>query len=123
MTGSTNTTHPAEGIAAAIPSNLPGLLSLLLSFSALRDWVKLFVIGGAIETSRRCLMMAWSAFLESFWLTACFDDNDMSYSEFICAIEPLEVCSCVISLDWILFWLSKNSTWSEPVCAIAVSQC
>lgn len=77
-----NTTTPSTGMDAMSSLNLPGILSLLLSFSALRDWIKLFVIGGAIESARRCLMMVWAWIIESFWLTACFDETDMSYSKF-----------------------------------------
>ncbi|KAI0940966.1 hypothetical protein AcV7_003195 [Taiwanofungus camphoratus] len=70
------------------------LLSMILSGSALRDWLKFIVIGSVIETCRRLLFSSWRSFLESFWITASFDDDDISY-------------------NWILFWLSKNPSWSK----------
>lgn len=76
------TTEAGQAVPAQLAFNLSTLLSLLLSFSALRDWVKLIVIGGAIETCRRSAMRLWSTFMESFWLTASFDENDSSYSKF-----------------------------------------
>lgn len=86
-TVASNATNSATGMDAMSSLNLPGILSLLLSFSALRDWVKLFVIGGAIESARRCLMMVWAWIIESFWLTACFDETDMSYSKFAFVLD------------------------------------
>ena len=74
VTNST-TTSPAS------PLNLPALLSFLLSFSALRDWLKLIVIGGVIETCRRFGLKLWSSLVESFWITACFDERDTCYSQ------------------------------------------
>ena len=71
----------ASPTSVASPLNLPGLLSFMLSFSALRDWLKLLVIGGAIETCRRMCIILWVSFVESFWITACFDETDVSYSE------------------------------------------
>ncbi len=71
----------ASSAPLASPLNLSTLISLLLSFSALRDWLKLIVIGGVIETCRRTCLRLWSSFIESFWITASFDENDPSYSE------------------------------------------
>ncbi|KAF7798694.1 hypothetical protein EIP86_009918 [Pleurotus ostreatoroseus] len=70
------------------------ILSLFLSFSALRDWLKLIVIGGVVETSRRLCLKLWSTFIEAFWITASFEEHDDSY-------------------NWILFWLSKHPKWRE----------
>ncbi|KAJ3527758.1 hypothetical protein NM688_g8085 [Phlebia brevispora] len=70
------------------------ILSLLLSFSALRDWLKLIVIGGTIETCRRMCLRLWHLFIESFWISACFNDHDESY-------------------NWVMFWLSKHPKWQQ----------
>ncbi|KIP02268.1 hypothetical protein PHLGIDRAFT_96183 [Phlebiopsis gigantea 11061_1 CR5-6] len=78
----------------AKPLNIPALLSFLLSFSALQDWLKLIVIGGVIETCRRFGLKLWSSLVESFWITACFDERDTCY-------------------NWIMFWLSKHPKWSQ----------
>ena len=76
-----NSTAPANGQGLFdAPFSISTILSLLLSFSALRDWLKLIVIGGAIETCRRSCMRLWSSVIESFWITASFDEHDQSYS-------------------------------------------
>lgn len=104
---------------SAMSFDLSTILSLLLSFSALRDWLKLIIIGGAIETCRRCCLRLWSTFIESFWITACFEQTDSSYSE----SSPPRVTAHLLNpdllvLDWILFWLSKHPKWSECVKSI-----
>lgn len=78
-TANPNATETA-GDSTTLPRlNLSSILSFLLSFAALRDWLKLIIIGGIIETSRRCGLRLWATLIDSFWLTACFDDNDTSY--------------------------------------------
>lgn len=89
----TNGTMPAgTATPVASPTDITSVLTLLLSFSALRDWVKLFVIGGAIETCRRSAMKIWSTFVEAFWITACFDERDESYSAFLYLGDPRPAC-------------------------------
>jgi mitochondrial chaperone BCS1 len=78
---SANVTETVISSSSLPPLTFSSIVSLLLSFSALRDWLKLIVIGGVIETSRRLSMRLWASFVESFWLTACFEQNDISYSE------------------------------------------
>lgn len=39
-------------------------------------------------------MQMWTTFIESFWITACFEERDISYT-------------------WLLYWLSKQPTWSR----------
>ncbi|GJE98557.1 P-loop containing nucleoside triphosphate hydrolase protein [Phanerochaete sordida] len=92
-----NGTASHAAAAVASPLSVPNLMSFLLSFSALREWLKLLVIGGLIETCRRLCMQSWTAFIESFWITACFEERDVSYT-------------------WLLFWLSKQPTWSRARC-------
>ncbi|KAI0686404.1 P-loop containing nucleoside triphosphate hydrolase protein [Cytidiella melzeri] len=87
-----NATEAVAGVSS--PLSLSSIFSLLLSFAALREWLKLLVIGGAIETTRRCCLRLWTAVVESFWLTACFEQNDNSYS-------------------WALYWLSKHPSWDK----------
>ncbi|KAI0769155.1 P-loop containing nucleoside triphosphate hydrolase protein [Irpex lacteus] len=94
VTASTNSTEPTPGSTGLPPLNFSSIVSFLLTFAALRDWLKLIVIGGVIETCRRGGMRLWATFVESFWLTACFDENDVSYT-------------------WALYWLSKQPTWSK----------
>lgn len=62
-------------------SSFSALWALLLSYPALRDGAKLFVLGGAIEFARRTLMYVWSSFVDSFFITAEFADGDETFSE------------------------------------------
>ncbi|KAI9062490.1 P-loop containing nucleoside triphosphate hydrolase protein [Trametes sanguinea] len=92
---SENTTAAsATDAAAAVASfdllQLPTLLTMLMSYSAVRDWLKLLLLGALVETGRRLLTKLYRDFINYFWLTATFDGND----------------ECV---DWLMFWLSKHS--------------
>lgn len=84
--------------SAAPPLRVPGsigeLWTMLVAFSALRDWLKLIVLGGAVETCRRALSFAWASFLSSFFLTAHFEENDTSY-------------------DWMIVWLGQHPAWQK----------
>lgn len=85
MTASANSTTSADGsttTAKATAAGISSILTMLLSLSALRDWLKLFVIGGLIETCRRLLFAGWALVIESLWITATFDFDDSSYSTF-----------------------------------------
>ncbi|KAL6301727.1 P-loop containing nucleoside triphosphate hydrolase protein [Sparassis latifolia] len=72
--------------------------SLLSPFTAntnpLQDTLKLVVIGGAVETTRRVSVSAWNGFIESFFLTAHFSQEDYPY-------------------DWLMHWLSKHPAWGR----------
>ncbi|EMD39392.1 hypothetical protein CERSUDRAFT_82115 [Gelatoporia subvermispora B] len=97
-----NSTAPAQNATftstpapqQVLPTDILTLLTTLVSMGALRDWFKLFVIGGAIETCRRCFFTWWNTFIESFWLTATFNDGDDSF-------------------NWVMFWLSKHPSWKN----------
>ncbi|CAL1714276.1 unnamed protein product [Somion occarium] len=92
MATATNATNSPSSTNAT--PGLSGLLTMLLSFSALTDWLKLFVIGGAVESCRRLLFSLWRSFTQSFWITATFDCDDLSF-------------------NWIMFWLSKHPKWGK----------
>lgn len=62
-----------------MPSDLSSLIALLFSFSALRDWLKLIIIGGFFETCRRFGFYLYYKLIDSFWITAYLDENDSSY--------------------------------------------
>jgi len=61
---------------------------------ALSDTMKLVVIGGTVETARRVASSSWNTFIDSFFLTAHFTQEDVPY-------------------DWIMHWLSKQTAWSR----------
>ncbi|KAF9006168.1 P-loop containing nucleoside triphosphate hydrolase protein [Cyathus striatus] len=93
----TSTNDSANSTATAvpqIPSDLPSLLTFLISLSAMRDWLKLIVIGGFFETCRRFIFSLYYKIYNSFFITAHFQEDDSSY-------------------DWMMVWLSKQPSWAE----------
>lgn len=72
--------------------------SLLTPFgvngNAISDTLKLVVLGGTVETARRASMSAWNGFVDSFFLTATFSEEDYPY-------------------DWLMHWLSKQPAWGR----------
>ncbi|KDN43355.1 hypothetical protein RSAG8_06139, partial [Rhizoctonia solani AG-8 WAC10335] len=62
--------------------------------NALQDTMRLVVIGGAVETARRTAYTGWNTFVDSFFLTATFMQDDYPY-------------------DWVMHWLSKQPAWSR----------
>ncbi|KDQ61524.1 hypothetical protein JAAARDRAFT_123262 [Jaapia argillacea MUCL 33604] len=94
-----NLTHNATTVAstattASMPSDIPSLLTFLVSFSALRDWLKLIVIGSFFETLRRFFSNTWSWLVNSFYITASFHEDDDSF-------------------NWVMLWLSKHPAWTK----------
>lgn len=65
----------------ASQSDLKSLLLTLLSFSALQDWIKLIIIGGFFEASRRVAMSLYSQLLNAFFITVSFEEDDPSYGK------------------------------------------
>ena len=63
------------------PADFSSLLTFFFSFSALRDWLKLFVIGGLIESARRFLFVGYNKAYNSFFITATFFEEDDSYGQ------------------------------------------
>ncbi|TFK39775.1 P-loop containing nucleoside triphosphate hydrolase protein [Crucibulum laeve] len=78
----------------AMPTDLASLLTFLFSFSALRDWFKLIVIGSVFETARRLVFHFYYKLINSIFITARFQEDDNSYS-------------------WMMIWLSKQPAWTE----------
>ena len=83
------TSSPSQSLPL-LPSSL---VTLFLTFPALRDWLKLLVIGSILETCRRFFFSTWSSVIDSFYITAQFKEEDSSY-------------------DWMMVWLSKQPSWS-----------
>ncbi|KLO06556.1 P-loop containing nucleoside triphosphate hydrolase protein [Schizopora paradoxa] len=76
---------------------LKSLVSPLLgtaASSSMMDGMKLVVLGGAVETARRASSTAWNSFVNSFFLTAHFSEEDYPY-------------------DWLMLWLSKRPEWQR----------
>ncbi|KIJ65434.1 hypothetical protein HYDPIDRAFT_110506 [Hydnomerulius pinastri MD-312] len=70
------------------------LSPLGMNTNALQDTLKLVVIGGTVETARRASVSAWNGFVDSFFLTAHFSQEDYPY-------------------DWLMHWLSKQPAWGR----------
>ncbi len=77
----TNTTLSSSTSTSPFSATVSSLVSMFLSFSALRDWLKLIIVGGAIESARRLCFSLWYYIIESVWVTASFDEDDSSYGE------------------------------------------
>ncbi|KAJ7472309.1 hypothetical protein B0H11DRAFT_2195949 [Mycena galericulata] len=90
----TSATATATATPLTMPTDISSLLTLLLSFSALRDWMKLAILGGVIEMCRRFVFGGYHKFINSFFITACFEEQDASY-------------------EWMMVWLSKQPSWSK----------
>ncbi|EGN97067.1 hypothetical protein SERLA73DRAFT_111855 [Serpula lacrymans var. lacrymans S7.3] len=74
---------------------LKSMLSPLgMNTNAIQDTLKLVVIGGTVETARRASVSAWNGFVDSFFLTAHFSQEDYPY-------------------DWLMHWLSKQPAWGR----------
>ncbi|KAF7303789.1 Mitochondrial chaperone BCS1 [Mycena indigotica] len=87
------TTHNVTAEATAFnPSSVSSFLTFLLSFSALRDWAKLALLGGIVEVLRRFLFGGYHTLVDLFWISATFSEEDSSY-------------------DWMMVWLSKQPGW------------
>jgi mitochondrial chaperone BCS1 len=66
---------------SSLPKNLISIITMLLSVSALRDWLKLIVIGGVLESCRRMAYQLYNNFINSFFITATFREDDDSYGK------------------------------------------
>ncbi|KAI0794435.1 P-loop containing nucleoside triphosphate hydrolase protein [Fomes fomentarius] len=89
------TANATAHVPAAVPITpmsllqLPTLIAHLLSLSAVRDWIKLFLIGAALEYCRRFLTSSWTTIKNYFWITVTLDESD----------------DCGY---WLMFWLSRH---------------
>lgn len=87
---STNATQNATTLAAPLrmPTDFSSLMAFVYSISALRDYFKLIVLGGALETLRRIYLTSYSSVLDRLFITATFESDDVAFS-------------------WMMFWLSS----------------
>ncbi|KAI0258653.1 P-loop containing nucleoside triphosphate hydrolase protein [Gloeopeniophorella convolvens] len=80
-----------------------GLLAPLgLNTGSIQDTLKLVVVGGTIETARRASLSAWNGFVDSFYLTAHFSQEDYPYD------WRLTLYPCRL-----MHWLSKQPAWGR----------
>lgn len=64
---------------AGFPTDVSSLIAFLVSFSALRDWLKLLIFGSVLETLRRLGLQLYYKIYSSFFITAKFEEDDSSY--------------------------------------------
>jgi mitochondrial chaperone BCS1 len=69
----------AADTAMKMPTDFSSLLAFIYSFSALRDYLKLIVLGGALETLRRLSSASYANLVDRFFITATFESEDLSY--------------------------------------------
>ncbi|KAA1473996.1 P-loop containing nucleoside triphosphate hydrolase protein [Dentipellis sp. KUC8613] len=80
------------GETAAFSGDIHSLFAFIYSFTALREWLKLLVIGGALETCRRLVYHCYNNLFDAFFITADFSSDDMTGR-------------------WLLYWLSSLPQW------------
>lgn len=75
-----NATTPAT-TSMKMPIDFSSLIAFIYSFSALQDYVKLIVLGGAFETLRRLYSASYQGFMDRLFITATFHSDDSSFGE------------------------------------------
>lgn len=120
LLAATGTNGTAGPDATSTPRGPLGLMTstfkMLFSASALRDWAVLLVIGSLFETARRLLAATWGWLINSFFITAVFEEDDVSYRTALICDDPRSVCVDVCLTEWIMHWLSKQPSWSASCC-------
>ncbi|KAF8460460.1 P-loop containing nucleoside triphosphate hydrolase protein [Russula ochroleuca] len=88
------TNATADATPLKIPTDFSSLFTFIYSFSALRDYLKLIVLGGAFETLRRLYSASYRNLMDRFFITATFESEDSSY-------------------EWMMFWLSSRPQFRQ----------
>ncbi|KAI0047928.1 P-loop containing nucleoside triphosphate hydrolase protein [Auriscalpium vulgare] len=84
----------ASSAPLGTPFNLTSLIAWINSFSALRDYFKLIILGGAFETLRRFYSFSYVSLVDRFYISASFESEDDTF-------------------DWMMFWLSSLPQWRK----------
>ncbi|KAF8736398.1 P-loop containing nucleoside triphosphate hydrolase protein, partial [Rhizoctonia solani] len=92
LVNQTDTSFTTETLSSV--TSLSSLFTILLSFSGLRDWLKLFILGGSLEVLRRISSLSWGCFVGYFFVTVHLDNDDVAY-------------------DWMIIWLSLQPAWRK----------
>ena len=99
-----NTTVSATPLK--MPTDFSSLLTFIYSFSALQDYLKLVVLGGALETLRRLYSASYRSLVDRFFITATFESDDASYGKH--SFPSLPVTELTRDSEWMMFWLSSR---------------
>ena len=81
INATTQNTTASATTPMKMPTDFSSLLAFIYSFSALQDYAKLIVLGGAFETLRRLYSASYKNLMDRFFITATFESDDSSYSE------------------------------------------
>lgn len=98
-----NATSSLSPPAPQSTSDFGGLIGLLLSFSAVRDWLKLILMGGVFNAWRQVLSKAYQYISDMVWFSASVDSEDEAYStEFQYVRFVQRGADCCFRLDHVL---------------------
>ncbi|KAI0047937.1 P-loop containing nucleoside triphosphate hydrolase protein [Auriscalpium vulgare] len=84
----------ASSAPMGTPSDLTSLIAWINSFSALRDYFKLIILGGAFETLRRFYSFSYVSLVDRFYISASFESDDSAFC-------------------WMMLWLSSLPEWRK----------
>jgi chaperone BCS1 len=105
------TNATADATPLKIPTDFSSLFTFIYSFSALRDYLKLIVLGGAFETLRRLYSASYRNLMDRFFITATFESEDSSYGEH--PFLSLSVTELIEDSEWMMFWLSSRPQFRQ----------
>jgi chaperone BCS1 len=80
---SSTTTDLTHAPQLVLPAYIASLVSLIAGSSDLLNWLKLIVVGAVLETLRRLVSSISTKIINSFFITATFDEYDDSYCKSI----------------------------------------
>jgi chaperone BCS1 len=102
-----NATQNATATATPLtmPNDFSSLMTFIYSFSALHDYFKLVVLGGAFETLRRLYSSSYSSLMDRFFLTATFESEDISFGEH--PFPRKSAAELTQGSEWMMFWLAS----------------
>ena len=83
----TLTNATVDATPLKIPTDFPSLFTFIYSISALRDYLKLIVLGGAFEVLRRLYSASYRSLMDRLFITATFESGDDSFGE-----RPFPLC-------------------------------
>ena len=76
-----STAVPGQDVSASGNGLVSMFISLFSSSGPCGDWLKIFIIGGALELIRRFFVFGWRGLVNQFWITVALEEYDDSYGE------------------------------------------
>jgi len=112
----TPSSTPSPPSSSPILNDLPSLILFFFSFSALRDWIKILVFGSIFETLRRFGLHAYRTAYDSFFITATFEEDDVSYRK--CPVGFLQSVKVIAHYRRLGVLLAVETINLEYVCTL-----